>query len=156
MKICLNARLLSTSMALEDWQHQWGLLQSIGLGEKGTNEQCKHLLKLMIPLKRSYSIWGSEGGSSFRYNLIKWFMDCVYASVGTANRVTKTTSDDASTGRGHKRSIWMPITAAAAASYYAIVGPGGKSAEVLSSTGSESSELIQNAWGKYCWLRWLR
>jgi hypothetical protein len=137
MKLCLNARLLNTSLSLEDWQQQWILLQSVGLGEHGKDEQCKQLLKL-IPIKRTYSIWGTE--ANFRYNVIKWIMDCVYASVGTALRVTKSANSN-----NQKRSIWMPLTAAAAASYYAIVGPGGKSAEVLSS--STGSELIQNTWG---------
>ena len=135
MKLCLNTRLLNTSLTLEDWQQQWVLIQSVGLGDTGTamqDEQCKHLLTL-IPSKKSYGSWG---GGSFRYNLIQWFMDTVYSSVGFA------------LNKNEKRSIWMPITAAAAASYYAIVGPGWKSAEVLSSTtGSESSDLIQNTWG---------
>lgn len=137
MKICVNTRLLNTSLSLEDWQQQWILLQSVGLGEKGKDEQQKHLLRL-IPIKRSYSIWGSE--ANFRYNVLKWIMDCLYASVGTAMRVTKPANS-----KTQKRSIWMPLTAAVAASYYAIVGPGGKSAEVLSS--STGSELMQNAWG---------
>ena len=137
MKLCLNTRLLNTSLSLEDWQQQWILLQSVGLGEQGKDEQCRHLLRL-IPMKKSYSIWGSE--ASFRYNILKWIMDCLYASVGTAMRVTKPANS-----KDQKRSIWMPLTAALAASYYAIVGPGGKSAEVLSS--STGSELMQNAWG---------
>lgn len=145
MKLCLNTRLLNTSTSLEDWQQQWLLMQSIGLGDKNKDEQCKRLLKL-IPLRRSYSIWGSDGGG-FRYKLIRWLMDCVYASVGTTIRAYNN-SGNKDPKQGRHWSLWMRITAAAAASYYAVTGPSGKSAEVLSSsTDVESSDLIQNAWG---------
>lgn len=138
-RLCLNTRLLNTSLALENWQQQWVLIQSCGLGEKMQDEQCRHLLTL-IPSHNSYGVWGTE--STFRYNLIKWLMDCVYASVGTAIDITKPSDTN------KKRSIWMPIAAAAAAGYYALVGPESKSAAVLSSkTGPESSDLIQNTWG---------
>ncbi len=58
-KLCMNTRLLNTSLALEDWQQQWMLIQSVGPGESGneesvdsgterqTEEQCKRLLQLM-------------------------------------------------------------------------------------------------------------
>lgn len=59
-------------------------------------------------------------------------MDTLYASVGTALKVNKQ----------RKNSIMLPITAAAAASYYAITGP----PEFISSE-SESSDLLRNAWG---------
>ena len=63
-------------------------------------------------------------------------MDILYASVGTAIKVNKQ----------RKNSIILPITAAAAASYYAITGASNKSAEVISSQ-TESPDLIRNAWG---------
>lgn len=66
-------------------------------------------------------------------------MDTLYASVGTAIKVTKYS-------KTNKSSIMLPITAAAAASYYAITGASGKSAEYVSSS-SESSDVIRNAWG---------
>jgi hypothetical protein len=66
-------------------------------------------------------------------------MDTLYASVGTAIKITKSNKEG-------QKSFMLPITAAAAASYYAIVGPSGKSAEVVSSE-TESTDLIRNAWG---------
>ena len=138
-RLCLNTRLLNTSLALEDWQQQWVLIQSCGLGEKMQDEQCRHLLTL-IPSIKSHGIWGSE--VSFRYNVIKWLMDCVYASVGTAIDITKPSASK------KENSIWMPLTAAMAAGYYAVIGPERKSAEILSSKhGPESSNLMQNTWG---------
>lgn len=158
-RLCLNTRLLNTSLALEDWQQQWVLIQSCGLGEKMQDEQCRHLLTL-IPSQKPYGIWGTEG--SFRYNVVKWVMDCLYASVGTAIDITKRQSEDDARKNNHgsiekkKNSIWMPLAAAAAAGYYALIGPTRKSKAVMSSindnaSGLESSsthtDLIQNTWG---------
>lgn len=64
-------------------------------------------------------------------------MDLLYASVGTAIKVTKS-------HKQRQNSIMLPITAAAAASYYALVGPSDKSAECVS---SKADDLIRNAWG---------
>ena len=72
--------------------------------------------------------------SAIRYAMIKRLMDTLYASVGTALHITK------------NRGFLMPITTAMAASYYSLVGPGSKSAEIVSSR-VDSSHLIQNAWG---------
>ncbi len=41
----------------------------------------------------------------------------------------------------------LPITAAVAASYYAITGASGKSAEFVSSSSKSSEDVIRNAWG---------
>lgn len=46
-KLCMNTRLLNTSLILEDWQQQWTLIESVGLVKEGSEEQCKRLLKLM-------------------------------------------------------------------------------------------------------------
>uniref|UniRef100_A0A7S3V5U9 Uncharacterized protein n=1 Tax=Chaetoceros debilis TaxID=122233 RepID=A0A7S3V5U9_9STRA len=135
-KLCMNTRLLNTSLILEDWQQQWTLIESVGLVKEGSEEQCKRLLKLMPFQTKSTSIWGSQ--ESFRYNLIKYIMDCVYASFGTAHNVNKSNNK--------KDSILMPITAAVAASFYAVVGPGAKSAQVLS-TSSDYSKMMQDSWG---------
>ena len=67
-------------------------------------------------------------------------MDTLYASVGTAIKVTKS-------NKQKQNSIMLPITAAAAASYYAIIGPSDKSAEVVSSETESSADLLRNAWG---------
>jgi hypothetical protein len=166
--LCMNARLLNTIFAIEDLHQQWMLVNSVQMGnskdELGNNDissdqQCKHLLKLM-PLQKSTvrfgtkafisevniqkfthlidyilfqsSIWESQG--AFRYGLIKWAMDILYASVGVSLKVNKQ----------RKNSFMVPLTAAAAASYYAITGPSDKSAEFIS---TESSDLLRNAWG---------
>jgi hypothetical protein len=49
--ICMNARLLNSSLTLEDWQQQWTLIQSIYLGENDSEDQCKRLLEL-IPVQK--------------------------------------------------------------------------------------------------------
>lgn len=49
--ICMNARLLNSSLTLEDWQQQWTLIQSINLGEDDSEDQCKRLLEL-IPVHK--------------------------------------------------------------------------------------------------------
>jgi hypothetical protein len=49
--ICMNARLLNSSLTLEDWQQQWTLIQSIYLGEHDSEDQCKRLLDL-IPVQK--------------------------------------------------------------------------------------------------------
>ncbi len=61
-KLCMNTRLLNTSLLLEDWQQQWMLIQSVGPGEDGgggtkrqTEEQCKRLLQLM-PFQSTSSV----------------------------------------------------------------------------------------------------
>eukprot|EP00551_Chaetoceros_affinis_P019371 CAMPEP_0203738742 /NCGR_PEP_ID=MMETSP0092-20131115/43603_1 /ASSEMBLY_ACC=CAM_ASM_001090 /TAXON_ID=426623 /ORGANISM="Chaetoceros affinis, Strain CCMP159" /LENGTH=527 /DNA_ID=CAMNT_0050624553 /DNA_START=390 /DNA_END=1973 /DNA_ORIENTATION=+ len=143
----MNARLVNTIFALEDLQHQWMLVQSIQMDnsiyenvdksgvDKSSDEQCKNLLHFIPFQKSSSSIWESQG--AFRYSLVKWTMDMLYASVGTAIKVTKS-------HKQRQNSIMLPITAAAAASYYALVGPSKRSAEFVS---SEANDLIRNAWG---------
>jgi len=149
--LCMNARLLNTILAIEDLQQQWMLINSVQMetssslngneidkgGNSSSEKQCKRLLKLIPLQKQNTSIWESQG--AFRYGLVKWAMDTLYASVGTAIKVTKFSNKQKS------NSILMPIATAAAASYYALVGPSGKSAEMVSE--SESSALIRNAWG---------
>lgn len=63
-------------------------------------------------------------------------MDTLYASVGTALKMTKSQSTD--------HSMLIPVTAAAA-SYYAFVGPSATSEKVVS--GQSSDNLIRHAWG---------
>ena len=65
-------------------------------------------------------------------------MDTLYASVGKAIEVSKWTQVE------KWKPFFVPITAAAAASYYAVIGPEKKSSEVTSG-GNET--LIRNAWG---------
>lgn len=87
--------------------------------------------QLLTLHKRS---WSSQG--TLRYNIIKWAMDTLYASVGTALKMTKSQSTN--------HSMIIPVTAAAA-SYYAFVGPRETSEKVVS--GHSSDNLIRHAWG---------
>ena len=94
---------------------QMGNKENLGMvGKDSSDEQCKHLLNLMQFQKSSVSlcfydyrlahcnrpelskwyilfsqtsIWDSQG--AFRYGVIKWTMDILYASVGTAMKVNK-------------------------------------------------------------------
>jgi hypothetical protein len=72
--------------------------------------------------------------------LLKRAMDLLYASVGTAVEATKNTE---AIKKG-KASWKLPLTAAAAASYYLLTGPSRRAHEAVSSS---SSALIQYAWG---------
>ena len=79
-------------------------------------------------------MWDSQG--SFRYGMIQYGMGIFYA-----------TTMEVSKAKSIKNNIFlMPIAAAAASVYYAVVGPGNKSVEMLSSDKG-SSDLMQNAWG---------
>jgi hypothetical protein len=84
------------------------------------------------------SLWHSEG--EIRFLLLKRAMDLLYASVGTAVEATK---DTEATKQG-KASWKLPLTAAAAASYYSLTGPSRRAHEAVSSS---SLGLIQYAWG---------
>lgn len=67
-------------------------------------------------------------------------MDLYYASVGTAVEATK----DIQATKTGKLSWQLPIAAAAAASYYSLVGPSRRASRAVTSS---SVGLIQYAWG---------
>lgn len=147
----INARLTHTTTALEDWQHQWVLVQSIGNSPTGlagegkeggiTTGDSRQLLELIERQGSKSLVWHSY--SALRFLLIKRTMDLLYASVGAAMEMTKGKSTG---GEGEKKPsrFWMPIATAAAASYYNVFGPGKKSAEIVSSS---SQDFVKNAWG---------
>lgn len=148
----INARITHTTTALEDWQHQWVLVQSIGNSPTGLAKEGKEgnpapgdssqLLELIEKQGSKSLAWHSY--SALRFLLIKRTMDLLYASVGAAMEMTKgrTTYDD--NGEKQPSRFWMPIATAAAASYYNIFGPTKKSAEIVSSS---SQDFVKNAWG---------
>jgi hypothetical protein len=70
-------------------------------------------------------------------------MDLLYASVGTAVKVTKSSNDTASS-EGRRIGWKLPIAVAAAASYYSFFDPSRRAWEAVSSS---SLDLIQYAWG---------
>ncbi len=92
------------------------------------------------------SIWGSQ--ESFRYNVIKYVMDCLYASFGTAHSITQSAHGNGdgtnknSNNHYASSSIGTTLAAAIAASYYAVVGPGAKSAKVLGSNTTTTNSRI--------------
>jgi len=148
----INARITHTTTALEDWQHQWVLVQSIGNSPTGLSTEGREgnpapgdssqLLELIEKQGSKSLAWHSY--SALRFLLIKRTMDLLYASVGAAMEMTKsrTTYDD--NGEKQPSRFWMPIATAAAASYYNIFGPTKKSAEIVSSS---SQDFVKNAWG---------
>jgi acetyl esterase/lipase len=70
-------------------------------------------------------------------------MDLLYASVGTAVKVTKSSNHTASS-EGRRIGWKLPIAVAAAASYYSFFDPSRRAWEAVSSS---SLDLIQYAWG---------
>jgi acetyl esterase/lipase len=97
------------------------------------------------------SLWQSQG--ELRFLLLKRAMDVFYASVGTAMDVTKKSVVEASDGgsgraiRSRSEPDWqLTLAAAAASSFYSLIGATRKAAEVTSSSLSARA-LIQNAWG---------
>ena len=140
----INARLTHTTTALEDWQHQWVLVTSIGSGA-GSQQQpgdSSQLLELIEKQGSKSLVWHSY--SALRFLLIKRTMDLLYASVGAALEMTKGRSTDDSTEKKPASRIWMPIATAAAATYYNVLGPSKKSAQIVSSS---SQDFVKNAWG---------
>ena len=72
-------------------------------------------------------------------------MDLLYASIGKAIEITRGQGTDKSSISASKSSgLWLSVVAALAASYYNVIGPASKSAQVISSS---SSSVIENAWG---------
>jgi len=159
----MSARLAHSATALEDWQHQWvivntgasteategddedsaaaegfawqagGDLPSSQVG--GSDNGSTRLLELIESQGTTTSVWHCSYGA-VRFMLIKRAMDTLYASVGAAMSWVEK--------QERLSRFWMPIATAAAASYYTVTGPGTKSAEVVSSS---SPDFIKKAWG---------
>ena len=140
----INARLTHTSTALEDWQHQWVLVTSIGSGA-GSQQQpgdSSQLLELIEKQGSKSLVWHSY--SALQFLLIKRTMDLLYASVGAALEMTKGRSTGDTGEKKPASKFWMPIATAAAATYYNVLGPSKKSAQIVSSS---SQDFVKNAWG---------
>jgi acetyl esterase/lipase len=89
------------------------------------------------------TLWQSQG--ELRFLLLKRAMDIFYASVGAAMDVTRKGSDGVATIRSEPD--WqLTLAAAAASSFYSLIGANRKAAEVTSSSLTAGA-LIQNAWG---------
>jgi acetyl esterase/lipase len=93
-------------------------------------------------------LWQSQG--ELRFLLLKRAMDVLYASVGAAMDVTKkgaVAAQQAAAGAASEHPDWqLTLAAAAASSFYSLIGASRKAAEVTSSSVSARA-LIQNAWG---------
>jgi len=145
----INARLTHTTTALEDWQHQWVLVTSIGSGAGSQQQQqqqqpgdSSQLLELIEKQGSKSLVWHSY--SALQFLLIKRTMDLLYASVGAALEMTKGKSANDPTEKKPASKFWMPIATAAAATYYNVLGPSKKSAQIVSSS---SQDFVKNAWG---------
>ena len=141
----INARLTHTTTALEDWQHQWVLVTSIGSGAGSQQQQpgdSSQLLELIEKQGSKSLVWHSY--SALQFLLIKRTMDLLYASVGAALEMTKGRSANNPAEKKPVSKFWMPIATAAAATYYNVLGPSKKSAQIVSSS---SQDFVKNAWG---------
>ncbi|KAL7468263.1 hypothetical protein ACHAXS_008497 [Conticribra weissflogii] len=141
--LCMNARLADSAESIEDWVFDWICLvhdEKHGLGKKREYES-NHRKDL-----RKATLWYSSG--SLRFQLIKRAMDLLYASFGKAVELTRgrrgIESNDV-VQEQKSSGLWVSVVAALAASYYNVIGPASKSAEVV--TSSSSTSVIQNTWG---------
>lgn len=154
----MTSKILKSTAAIEEWQEQWLYVQTGGPESKSQRliqyalsqspkvspfglpefARSQYLTRSSCSITMQSSLWHSEG--EMRFLLLKRAMDLYYASVGTAVEATKDTQA-AKTGK----MIWqLPIAAAAAASYYSLVGPNRRASRAVASS---SLGLIQYAWG---------
>ena len=134
--ICMKERIANSADALEDWIFKWICLVNDNKGPaNGAGAK-------LLTHRRLNSFWYSNG--SLRIQLIKRGMDLLYASIGKAIEITRERHNDR-TGEMEKSSgLWTYVVASVAASYYNVIGPAAKSAQV---TSSSSTSIIQGAWG---------
>ena len=151
----MNARLTHSTTALEDWQHQWITVQATvksstissiaasnrEAGDTYTKAQSNELLELIEKQRSNSLVWHSY--SALRFLFIKRTMDLLYASVGAAMEITNGSEGSRKSAKRYSK-LWMPIATAAYWSYYSLMGPSTKSAEVVSAS---SQDLVKNAWG---------
>lgn len=158
-QFCLNARVSNSSEAVQDWIFQWICLVNENAGastdrqlfvpEKVSWRSGMFWFLAFPPLSHSlflvqYNSWYSFG--SVRFQLIKRGMDLFYASIGKAIELTRGQQENEEEASLDARSsgLWTYVVASLAASYYNVIGPAAKSAQVVSSS---SKSVIQNAWG---------
>lgn len=135
--LCMNARVTNSAEALEDWIFNWICLVN---NKKGPADGAG--TKLLTHRKMN-SFWYSNG--SIRIQLIKRGMDLLYASIGKAIELTRgKESSEAAAVELKSSGLWTYVVASVAASYYNVIGPAAKSAQVISSS---STSIIQGAWG---------
>ncbi|KAL3791744.1 hypothetical protein HJC23_007511 [Cyclotella cryptica] len=132
--LCTNARVSDSAEAIRHWIFQW-----ICLVNENSVVNTDH--QLFMPEK--HNSWYSIG--SLRFQLIKRGMDLFYASIGKAIEITRDSQENQETPLENKSSgLWTYVVASLAASYYNVIGPAAKSAQVVSSS---SNSVIKNAWG---------
>jgi hypothetical protein len=158
-QFCMNARVSNSSEAVQDWIFQWICLVNENAGastdrqlfvpEKVSWRSGMFWFLAFPPLSHSlflvqYNSWYSFG--SVRFQLIKRGMDLFYASIGKAIELTRGQQENEEEASLDARSsgLWTYVVASLAASYYNVIGPAAKSAQVVSSS---SKSVIQNAWG---------
>mmetsp|Transcript_4026 Transcript_4026/g.6123 ORF Transcript_4026/g.6123 Transcript_4026/m.6123 type:complete len:939 (-) Transcript_4026:504-3320(-) len=135
--ICMKERVANSADALEDWIFNWICLVN---NNKGPADGAGSKL---LTHRKMNSFWYSNG--SIRIQLIKRGMDLLYASIGKAIEITRgKESNETSAVEMKSSGLWTYVVASVAASYYNVIGPGAKSAQVLSSS---STSIIQGAWG---------
>ena len=135
--LCMNARVTDSAEALEDWIFNWICLVN------NNKSPADGAGKKLMTHRKMNSFWYSNG--SIRIQLIKRGMDLLYASIGKAIEITRGKESNETTAIELKSSgLWTYVVASVAASYYNVVGPGAKSAQVISSS---STSIIQGAWG---------
>ena len=133
----MKERVANSADALEDWIFNWICLVNNNKGPADGAET-----KLLTHRKMN-SFWYSNG--SIRIQLIKRGMNLLYASMGKAIEITRWKENSETSVVELKSSgLWTYVVASVAASYYNVIGPGAKSAQVLSSS---STSVIQGAWG---------
>mmetsp|Transcript_15385 Transcript_15385/g.25179 ORF Transcript_15385/g.25179 Transcript_15385/m.25179 type:complete len:920 (-) Transcript_15385:1666-4425(-) len=135
--ICMKERVASSADALEDWIFKWICLVN------NNKDPADGAGAKLLTHRKMNSFWYSNG--SIRIQLIKRGMDLLYASIGKAIEITRGKENNESSAVELKSSgLWTYVVASVAASYYNVIGPGAKSAQVISSS---STSIIQGAWG---------
>jgi acetyl esterase/lipase len=138
--VWMTTKILKSTADVEEWQQQWLVVQTTG-GSFTSHEKSQRLIEYAMSQSPKSSLWHSEG--EIRFLLLKRAMDLLYASVGTAVKVTKSSNHTASS-EGRRIGWKLPIAVAAAASYYSFFDPSRRAWEAVSSS---SLDLIQYAWG---------
>lgn len=139
--LCINARVSNSAEAVEDWIFHWICLVN------NKNDPSDVSGTKLLTHRKVNSFWHSNGSiiGSIRIQLIKRGMNLLYASIGKAIEITRGKESDETAAVEVKSSgLWTYVVASVAASYYNVIGPAAKSAQVISSS---STSVIQNAWG---------
>mmetsp|Transcript_18246 Transcript_18246/g.27634 ORF Transcript_18246/g.27634 Transcript_18246/m.27634 type:complete len:733 (+) Transcript_18246:213-2411(+) len=139
-RLWMFGKLSNSTKSLKAWKEQWMLIEtdaSFPTSARAAKARIQELIEVTKSQNSFTSFWQSEG--ELRFLVLKRAMDLLYASVGTALKVTKTQQSP------REGPSWQTSLAAmAAASYLSVIGPNKRAEQALS---TPSSELIQNAWG---------